>query len=460
MTRNNVITRYSITLILTFIVMSVWSQSAFDHISHNRYFSASNYCVYPDSTVTAQTPPPAGKRPFYISHYGRHGSRYLSNRKGYDIPYKMLCKADSMDELTPIGQDVLRELRTILYDAEGQWGDLTGIGKQQQRNIAKRMVTNFPEVFKDSAFVDAYTTIVNRCILSMGSFVLQMASMNPQLRINMNCTFRNMWYMNHQDELLRDSMMTHKASVAFKDFSKLRSRNPRLMELLFVDSDYVQRAINEDLLNYYLLMTALIQQNTHMGKNKNFLLDLFTYEDIHQFWQRENAWWYICYGPSFLNGGNQPYSQRYLLRHIINETDSILQHDVHGATLRFGHETVVLPLVCLLGINGYDYQTLGLETLESKGWWACLIFPMASNLQFVFYRDGPDDKDVIFKVLLNEREAMLPLKSDIAPYYHWNDFRRHYLQKLDKYESTFGTKGNGIHPHLPNHSHQPVRTRW
>ena len=434
-------------------------QNAFAFIERNRNFSASNYCIYPDS-VYPDTPPPAGKRPFYISHYGRHGSRYLSKRKGYDIPYKMLCEADSMDELTPIGQDVLRDMRDIIADAEGHWGDLTAIGRQQQQNIARRMVERFPEVFEGKAFVDARSTQVPRCILSMENAVMQMGAMNPHLNITQHCSIQDMWFLNYQDKSLRDSMMTCQAKKAFYDFTKSRVRNPRLMDLLFVDSVYVSKEIDEPWLNYYLLKSALIQQNTHMRFRTSNLLDIFSYEEIHQFWQCENAWWYICYGPALLNGGKQPYTQRYLLRRIIQETDSIMQLDTHGASLRFGHETVVLPLVCLLEINGFDYQTSDLESLENKGWWACRVFPMASNLQFVFYRSSPQDEDVIFKVLLNEKEATLPIASDIAPYYRWRDFRQYFLRKLDSYESTLGTKGDGIHSHLPDHSKESVGTGW
>ena len=126
-------------LILAFfnclIATNVAAQKAFDFISYNRNFSASNYCIYPDSVEPVLTPAPEGKRPFYISHYGRHGSRYLSNRKGYDIPYRMLCRADSMGELTDVGKRTLSELRAIIEDSEGRWGDLTGLGKQQHRQV-------------------------------------------------------------------------------------------------------------------------------------------------------------------------------------------------------------------------------------------------------------------------------------------------------------------------------------
>jgi hypothetical protein len=60
---------------------------------------------------------------------------------------------------------------------------------------------------------------------------------------------------------------------------------------------------------------------------------------------------------------------------------------------------------------------------------------MASNLQFVFYRRHKNDRDVLFKVLLNESEATLPLPGTHAPYYKWSDFRDYYLKKLAAYEN-------------------------
>ena len=75
-----------------------------------------------------------------------------------------------------------------------------------------------------------------------------------------------------------------------------------------------------------------------------------------------------------------------------------------------------------------------MEKLEKKGWINYRIFPMAANIQFIFYREGPDDDDVIFKVLLNENEATLPLKTNIAPYYRWKDFRKYYLDKINSFK--------------------------
>ena len=123
-----------------------------------------------------------------------------------------------------------------------------------------------------------------------------------------------------------------------------------------------------------------------------------------------------------------------LLRKIIEEADEAIAKKGHGATLRFGHETIVLPLICLLGLNGFDRQFENLEDLDVNGWINFDVFPMAANVQWVFYRKNPQDKDVLFKILLNEKESWLPIPTDCEPYYHWKDFREFYLKKLDAYQ--------------------------
>ena len=39
------------------------------------------------------------------------------------------------------------------------------------------------------------------------------------------------------------------------------------------------------------------------------------------------------------------------------------------------------------------------------------------------------------KVLLCEDEATLPIKSDVEPYYHWNDFKAYCPEKLKEYKN-------------------------
>jgi hypothetical protein len=424
--------RFYITAIFLLLVLCVQAQSVKDIIKKDPSYAACNYRIYPDSVEMPMTPAPEGKHPFYISHYGRHGSRYINNRDGYDIPYKMMLRADSMGQLTPTGHKVLKEIELIIEDSEGQWGDLTGFGQLQQRHISQRMMERFPEIFSGDAHVDAKSTVVNRCMLSMGSFLMEMAKMNPQLRITMRATKRDMWYMNHQDKLLRKGM-PEETEKAYDQFVAKYSKNAKLMKQLFINADSASKVVDEAWLNYYIIKMGLFQLNTRLYKEA-YLTDLFEIEDLYNLWKTDNVWWYINYGNSELNDGDRPYTQRYLLRQIIADADSCILLEKPGVQLRFGHETVLLPLTCLLDINGYGQHIDNWENLDAQGWWSSDVFPMASNLQLIFYRSDINDKDVFFKVLLNEQEAQLPIKTDCAPYYHWKDFREFYLDKLDKYD--------------------------
>ncbi|MBE6271670.1 MAG: histidine-type phosphatase [Prevotella ruminicola] len=409
------------------------AQGVIDIIKQHPGYASCNYDVYPDSITAKLTPAPAGKKPFYISHYGRHGSRYISNRSGYDTPYFMMLHADSLDELTPTGRQVLRHMNSIMRDTEGRWGELTGYGKRQMQSIGRRMVERFPEVLHPGANVTCISTIVPRCIESMGSAAMEMLQVCPQLHITMQASKRTQWYMNYQDRQLRPNFMTPEAQKAFDAYTATRMGNARLMELVFKNPDIVEEFVNQEDFSYYLMKMGLFQLNTNFNRNTN-LIGLFNTNDLYRMWQVDNAYWYLQHGACKLNGGKQPYTQRYLLKQMIADADSCIKLPDPGAQLRFGHETVLLPLVCLIGVNGFDFSTDNLDELETHGWWCSSVFPMASNLQFVFYRSSPKDKDVLVKVLLNEVEATLPISTDCAPYYHWADFRQFCLNKLAAYK--------------------------
>ncbi len=416
-----------------FIMSPLKAQDAREEIKNNVCLSASNYLAYPGPSQKKLTPAPKGYHPFYISHYGRHGSRYLIDSGDYDVPAQVLARADSLGKLTPLGKDVLRRVQMLRSEAAGRLGELTELGAEQHKQIARRMYECFPEVFSGNVVVDAKSTVVIRCILSMENEMQQLLLLNPKLRIKHDASMHDMYYMNQSDPALYAQKMPRRADVAWKEYCARRVNPQRLMLSLFNDSDYVKYEVDAADLNYKLFSLASNLQSSEL-RHKITLYDIFTNDELYANWQLENSWWYINYGPSPLNGGTQPFSQRNLLRNIIHQADSCIALERPGATLRFGHETMVLPLTCLLGINGYDRQIASLDSLESNGWINYKVFPMAANIQLIFYRRSPKDTDVLVKVLLNENEAALPVNTDCAPYYHWNDFKEYYLNKLKGYK--------------------------
>ena len=424
-----------LTLVGAMFCMVLRAQTAAQEIRQNVLCTASNYMAYPGPIQQVLTPAPQGMKPFYISHYGRHGSRFHSKPSMYNEPYLTLARADSLGKLSDLGREVMLRLDIIRKDAENRWGELTPLGVQQQKDIARRMMERFPEVFEGHTDIDARSTGVGRCILSMEYALMEMLQHNPDLNVHHNATHRDMDYLNLQDKKLMALKFNKPAKEWYDRYVSQTAHHTHLMRELFADTLYANKHVNMVDLSVQLFLIAAIMQNTELGQHIT-LYDLFDYDESYRIWKIGNARWYIGWGAADVNGAVQPYAQRNLLRRLIEDADKVLSQPNTKVELRFGHETVLLPLICLLDINGYGFTTNDLEQLEPNGWINYRIFPMSCNLQLVFYRRSPKDRadDVLFKVLLNENEATLPLPTNQAPYYRWGDFRRYYLNKLDRYE--------------------------
>lgn len=413
---------------------NILAQSAKDEIDNNIRLTASNYLAYrgPQKQLTKV---PKGLKPFYISHYGRHGSRYLIGDNDYNIPLNTLDKAKKAGKLTALGEETLDKVRTLVFRAQRRHGELTPLGHQQHRDIARRMYERFPEVFEGNVHVDAKSTVVIRCILSMENELQQLMLLNPQLQISQDASEYDMPYMNHSDKVLNAQKGVTKVQMEYMAYFKKNFDYKPVISRLFTDVAYIENNFGVYEFVSRLFRLASNIQSTE-SRHDITLYNVFTKDELYRLWQVANAWWYLHYGPAPQNGGTQPFSQRYLLRNIIEKADSAIALPKPGATLRFGHETMVMPLTCLLGLNGHDRQIYDAEQLEQQGWVNYRIFPMAANIQFVFYRKDSNDKDVLVKVLLNEDEATLPIASDVAPLYHWKDVREYYLKKIADYEKT------------------------
>jgi len=425
--------KWLLAAVATLFIVTLHAQTAYNEIHENVLLSASNFMAYPGPVQRDLTPAPRGYKPFYISHYGRHGSRFHSKPSIYNNPYIVLAKADSLGKLTPTGRDVMHRLDVIRKDAENHWGDLTLLGARQHEDIARRMYERFPEVFKDSADIDARSTGVGRCVLSMEYALMQLVRLNPLLNIHHDASHRDMYYLNLQDKELFNLRKLKEATQPYIAFRAHNNDFSHLVQTLFNDSSYVRKNIRSYEFGEQLMLVAAILQNVELG-NTMTLFDVFTQDEIYNTWKNGNAWWYIGWGASPATGGKMPYLQRNLLRKIIEQADSCIQLPKTNVHLRYGHETVILPLICLLDINGFGLVTDDLNQLVDKGWINYRAFPMGANLQFIFYRKSPKDRDPLFKLLLNENEAKLPLPAKQAPYYRWSDFRKYYLKKLDAYE--------------------------
>lgn len=400
------------------------AQQAFDDIRADVRRSAANYYAYPTPTASL-TPAPKGYEPFYLSHYARHGSRWLIQPDQYNKPLATLRRADTLGKLTPRGREVLAVLDTVARLAAGRYGELTALGARQHQGIAQRMYERFPEVFRST--VDARSTVVIRCILSMTAECLRLQALNPKLHFTNDASQHDMYYMNDErSEELRTLRRADTLRVVADRYTERFVRPDRLMRTLFADDAYVRDSVKAGRLMQELFTVAANMQSLDVPYD---LYPLFTVEECYDLWRRGNISWYVNYANSPLTKGRMPFSQTNLLRNFIETADTCLRRTAPSATLRFGHEVVVLPLACLLELDDYGAAYNDLDRLDEH-WRNYEIFPMGSNVQLVFYR-RKDGGDILVKALLNEREVRLPVPTRTAPYYKWSDLRAYYLRKLN-----------------------------
>lgn len=417
------------------LVLNTSGQSIREDMKKDKRVAGGSFLAYPGPQQEHLTPAPDGKKPFYISHYGRHGSRHMTKYDDFRYVHNALELAAQQHVLTPLGYDVMAHVALMEEDSRESLGELTTLGAQQHEQIAERMYRRFPEVFKGEATIEAKSSTSIRSIMSMNYALIALKGINPRLNIIETAALRDMHHLFHMDRELTAKSTSKENRKAYDDYCSKYPTWQRLVSTMITDSAFVERNFIGERFGYYMFRMACALQDTDLRDAFSFF-ELFTEDEIYKNWKKENAFWYLGYGFCPTNGGEMPYSQRFLLRDIIEKADSCMNYAHPGITLRYGHDTALLPLICLLGINGYDLATTDLDLLEEKGWLDYRAIPMAANLQIVFYRKDLNDKDVLIKVLLNENEATLPLQTDVAPYYHWQDFRNHYLPIIDAYDAT------------------------
>ena len=426
--------------------LALFLTMAISGFAQDRHQMGSNYYAYPTPNAK-YTKAPAGYKPFYLSHYGRHGSRFHQPADHYHALYNTLAKADSAGKLTDLGKSLLERAKHLDEYAAPRAGDLTQLGVAQHQGIAKRMVKNFPEVFKNDAYVEAYASTSVRCVVSMAAFLEELHALKPKVEIHQES---GKYLMSFISPLDFGKIIGESNTPAWqKENEKLYSHvNPtRMMRTIFNDSNYIQKNVDAgDLFSKIYEIGNSLQGSPEIEFSFD---DLWTEEDLTARWHAQNAWWYSVLG-------NNPFAKkqgldnaRPLLKNVLDVADKVIAADTTKAdktakaakkitaTLRFGHDTVIFPFAVLLQLENATQNT-GIETADMenlhKVWRDYEISPMAANVQLVFYKSSKKGAPILVKVMLNEIEQKLPVTCDTAtvkncpaaPYYRWDDVREYY----------------------------------
>lgn len=412
----------------------------------NLYKFRGSMLQYVDPGVT-YSKAPKGFKPFYMSHYGRHGSRYLLNTPQYNDPLTILQQADDKGKLTDFGKDVLKRLDIMAKDADGHLGDLTIIGQQQHRGIARRMVRNYPEIFNKKTTIVARSTTSHRVMASMTAAMMEFSSILPQMTIDYNCSDFDRGYMNSEDRAINSAKNSRERNAAVNAFNAKHNNPERLMCALFTDTTFITRyertsssgsvSVSDrsnDLYTKIYDIAANMGSHSYLGFD---LDDVFTFDEWYDCWLQNNLYWYSVSGYNDLTNNIVPYGHATLLQDFLDKADEALANGTPAANLRYGHDTALYPLLCLMEVNDCAYAPKDIEDLANK-WVNYDIVHMGSNLQLIFFKNKKGT--ILVRALVDEKEAKLPVecykdaKGVEYPYfYEWNKLEKYYRDILAKW---------------------------
>ena len=391
--------------------------------------------IYTAYRVTDQVAPaaPRGYRPFYISHYGRHGSRYQTAPEKYSQPLEIFEKACKDGKLTALGLDALRRVRILADDAYLRAGDLSRRGEREQRGIAERMVMCYPQVFdgKGADHITCFASPSVRCVMSMAAFTERVKEFNPKLEFTRNASEHDIDITRPEKNM---NVFYKNARVMAREYQQKNTEDRDFVSRLFNDYDYAEKLICS---TYNTTSTYAFIGNMHDLAMivQNFddlpsLHDLFTESERYQMWQFFNIRRYLTYGPSADFGDIRNKDGQLLLRDIVERADKVISGETpnEAATLRFGHDSAVIPLLAVMQVEGCDGRVAFSEIEKlPEVWCDSRITSMSVNVQFIFYRNRKGD--VLVRMMHSEKDVRIPLKSDIYPFYRWEDFRSYCLEQ-------------------------------
>lgn len=426
---------------------------------------------------------PEGYKPCYISHYSRHGARYLTSAEDYEYLLKLFRKGHIDGALTAEGERAYEIIDSLHSKMLQGVGSLTRKGAAQQARLARRMYANYPSVFKAGSHVEATSTDVSRCAVSMTSFLLTLKELEPSLEIGADISpesvrVNNPYRKSSLNKALtpEDSEYMHGSHQAWRkalqEMEHEWASSSQALGRIFADLQYAHRLL-PDVADFLWGVYFYAAGFASLDFEDPGFPDFFSLEDRIAIMNIEGGYHY------YKKGSNPDFAQRsramaaVLWNDIIEKAESDIASGECCARLRFGHDSVVCGLLPFLLLDGWGSDLVrcgcgdgagdcggcgaagsagcGVNYLNVARIWEV---PMAANLQIVFYKSdeasasasasgsgsgsgasaasavpttASEPAPILIRVIYNEYSKKLPVADQsLAPYYRLDDVKSYY----------------------------------
>lgn len=358
------------------------------------------------------TPAPKGYKAFYVSHYGRHGSRSNWGDASYRNVIETMKKAKEAGIITAEGEALMHEAQAVLDNYNGMDGRLTYRGEREHEMLASRLYARVPEVFKGGKNIRAIASTSQRCIVSMNGFTIGLTKKNPKLHFFLDTGEKYMDYLSdtHAGNSTRGSN-----EIIRRMWKETPDDSSFVMSHLFTDPQAARKFVkSSEKLTDDIFNTACISEDFDIEAD---IYRHLPFDAIYRRWANINRTQYLQHANSVEFGHERCAGAETLVQEIVRKADEVIASGEYAADLRFGHDHPIMGLVCYLGLSGVGERYTADQIDDNwMGFWE---LPMASNLQMIFYKNKAGH--VLVKFLYNEKERLLRgLEPEQGPYYDWN----------------------------------------
>ncbi len=378
--------------------------------------TASVYHSYEFEPI-ADTPPPDGFRPFYISHYGRHGSRNLTGSAVSDV-MGALEKANKRNALTKTGRSLLADMRKIAAVHDEMNGQLTERGAWEHQRLARRMAERFPEVFSRRRRVHCRSSVSPRVLIRQANFTMALKDAAPQLEFDFATGERHHKVINplHWARMDKPDVATRSEKIA-ESFAKDGIDPKPLVERIFTAGNPPKKPIK---FAQALFECASICQCCRCELDGLDIYRFLEAGEIKALSRSMSARHYLVMANSEEFGEFVSASEAKLGRDIAARAEAAIADGRIAADLRFGHDSGLWPLAGFMEFEGPGDRVKFADSPSNCPSWKWL--PMAANFQMILYRNAKGE--VLVKFLWNEREMRVRGVTPVSgPYYKWSDIR-------------------------------------
>ncbi len=401
------------------------------------------------------TSPPKNYTPVFINYVGRHGARFLTSKGNDVLVADVLQQAQQQHALTPIGEMILKQVQQLVNISTNNYGNITLLGEEEQHAIAARMQKEYAPVFSKGKLMIEMTSKV-RTQQSATAFLSGLsgydsthiqsyifpADADSILRFyDLSAAYKTYEestdVKQHIDSLKNDKQTLLMANnVCSKIFTNAFINQLNKGEIKSSNITKTQAVTTTNfsfaLYEVYCMLFSVTKEMQLTDKTfSNNYKAAFTDNDLAWFDKITSVEDFYEKGPAENANGIQVTIASPLLRNMLNTTDSMIEHKTYDGIFRFTHAEAISPLATLMEIPQASKTSNSVFDF-SRNWNAAYIIPLSANIQWILYSNG---SNYLIKVLLNEKEVALPVKTNSFPYYNWNDVKEYYSKKLSGVDS-------------------------